>query len=102
MDRYYLLFWPCQFTHAFLFSKFKYSLPDFDSAAAVFDQSYQEIVKDKFDSILHKKLSKHCSYLIQFWAPIKVNGSTFLSSADQPFLLRRKLDKGLCSYRRSV
>ncbi|PHT63559.1 hypothetical protein T459_32568 [Capsicum annuum] len=40
-------------------------------AAAVFDQSYQEIVKDKFDSILHKKLSKHCSYLIQFWAPIK-------------------------------
>ncbi|KAL3354178.1 hypothetical protein AABB24_018699 [Solanum stoloniferum] len=38
--------------------------------------------------------------LFQFWAPIKINGSTFLSTADQPFTFYKKLDKTLSSYRR--
>lgn len=38
--------------------------------------------------------------LVQVWAPIKVKGSTFLSIADQPFILYKELDKRLSSYRR--
>ncbi|KAK6776255.1 hypothetical protein RDI58_027256 [Solanum bulbocastanum] len=38
--------------------------------------------------------------LLQFWAPIKVNGSTFLSTADQPFAFYYEIDKRLSSYRK--
>ncbi|KAK6776253.1 hypothetical protein RDI58_027254 [Solanum bulbocastanum] len=38
--------------------------------------------------------------LLQFWSPIKVNGSTFLSTADQPFAFYHKIDKRLSSYRK--
>ncbi|XP_059310829.1 protein NLP7-like [Lycium ferocissimum] len=38
--------------------------------------------------------------LVQFWAPIKVNGSTVLSTADQPFAFHKELDKRLFEYRR--
>ncbi|KAH0746525.1 hypothetical protein KY285_008182 [Solanum tuberosum] len=38
--------------------------------------------------------------LVQFWAPIKINGSTFLSTADQPFAFHEGIDKRLSSYRK--
>ncbi|XP_059310830.1 protein NLP6-like [Lycium ferocissimum] len=39
-------------------------------------------------------------FVVQFWAPIKVNGSTFLSTADQPFSISGLLDKRLFEYRK--
>ncbi|XP_019236169.1 PREDICTED: protein NLP7-like isoform X1 [Nicotiana attenuata] len=39
--------------------------------------------------------------LIQFWAPIRINGGkTFLTTADQPFALNGKIHEGLWAYRR--
>lgn len=38
--------------------------------------------------------------LVQFWSPIEVNGSTFLSTADQLFVFNKEIDKRLSSYRR--
>ncbi|XP_060216171.1 protein NLP7-like isoform X2 [Lycium barbarum] len=61
--------------------------------------SCKGFVKERIKSILEKILSKNVC-LLQLWAPIKVNGWSYLSTADQPFALCDKLDKGLCSYRR--
>ncbi|WMV55545.1 hypothetical protein MTR67_048930 [Solanum verrucosum] len=57
------------------------------------------MVKLRIKSVLEKMWSPHIS-LVQFWAPIKVNGSNFLSTADQLFVFSKELDKRLCSYRR--
>ncbi|XP_015161163.1 protein NLP7-like [Solanum tuberosum] len=55
--------------------------------------------KSRIQSVMEKMSTSNIS-LFQFWAPIKVNGSTFLSTADQPFVFYKKLDKRLSSYRK--
>ncbi|KAG5577503.1 hypothetical protein H5410_057637 [Solanum commersonii] len=57
------------------------------------------VVKWKIKSIVVQMSSAH-TCLVQFWAPIKLNGSTFLSTADQPFFFCKELDKRLSLYRR--
>ncbi|KAH0713709.1 hypothetical protein KY289_009668 [Solanum tuberosum] len=47
-----------------------------------------------------EKISTSNISLVQFWATIKVNGSTFLSTADQPFGFYNELDQRLSSYRK--
>uniref|UniRef100_M1B286 RWP-RK domain-containing protein n=1 Tax=Solanum tuberosum TaxID=4113 RepID=M1B286_SOLTU len=55
--------------------------------------------KWRIQSVMEKMLSPNIS-LLQYWAPIKVNGSIFLSTADQPFAFYNELDKRLSSYRK--
>ncbi|KAK4708891.1 hypothetical protein R3W88_029816 [Solanum pinnatisectum] len=54
--------------------------------------------KWRIQSVMEKVKTPYIS-LLQFWAPIKVDGSTFLSTADQPFAFYQKIDKRLSSYR---
>ncbi|XP_015168300.1 protein NLP7-like [Solanum tuberosum] len=56
-------------------------------------------VKWRIQSVM-EKMSTPNICLVQFWAPIKVNGSTFLSTADQTFAFYNELDKRLSSYRK--
>ncbi|WMV55544.1 hypothetical protein MTR67_048929 [Solanum verrucosum] len=55
--------------------------------------------KWRIQSVMDKMWNPYIS-LFQFWAPIKVNGSTFLSTADQPFAFYNELNKRLSSYRK--
>ncbi|KAG5577513.1 hypothetical protein H5410_057647 [Solanum commersonii] len=55
--------------------------------------------KWRIQSVMDKMSTPNIS-LFQFWAPIKVNGSTFLFTADQPFAFYYKIDKRLSSYRK--
>ncbi|XP_060216181.1 protein NLP7-like isoform X2 [Lycium barbarum] len=55
--------------------------------------------KQRIKSIM-AKMSDVVTFVVQFWAPIKVNGSTFLSTADQPFAFSGLLDKRLFEYRK--
>ncbi|XP_006354235.1 protein NLP6-like isoform X1 [Solanum tuberosum] len=56
--------------------------------------------KWRIQSVMEKIMWNPNISLFQFWAPIKVNGSTFLSTADQPFAFYNQLDKRLSSYRK--
>ncbi|XP_006354248.2 protein NLP4-like isoform X1 [Solanum tuberosum] len=56
--------------------------------------------KWRIQSVMQKIMLTPNISLFQFWAPIKVNVSTFLSTADQPFAFYQKLDKSLSSYRK--
>ncbi|KAL3354179.1 hypothetical protein AABB24_018700 [Solanum stoloniferum] len=56
-------------------------------------------VKWRIQSVMEKMSTSNIS-LVQFWAPIKVNGSTFLSTADQTFAFYKGIDKRLSSYRK--
>ncbi|KAH0746528.1 hypothetical protein KY285_008185 [Solanum tuberosum] len=63
---------------------------------------YQQSIKSIFceiQSVMEKVETPNIS-LLQFWAPIKFNGSTFLSTADQPFAFYNGIDKRLSSYRK--
>ncbi|KAK6776257.1 hypothetical protein RDI58_027258 [Solanum bulbocastanum] len=80
--------------------QYQRSISPFMSAAAADSVvSSSVMVKLRIKSVLEKMWSPHNS-LVQFWAPIKVNGSNFLSTADQVFVFSKELDKRLCSYRR--
>ncbi|KAH0716313.1 hypothetical protein KY284_009218 [Solanum tuberosum] len=61
--------------------------------------STSAMVKLRIKSLMAKMLIPHIS-LVQFWSPIQVNGSTFLSTADQLFVFNKELDTRLYSYRR--
>ncbi|XP_049387974.1 protein NLP7-like isoform X4 [Solanum stenotomum] len=56
-------------------------------------------VKWRIQSVMEKMSTSNIS-LVQFWAPIKVNGSTFLSTTDQTFAFYKGIDKRLSSYRK--
>ncbi|XP_049380660.1 protein NLP7-like [Solanum stenotomum] len=56
-------------------------------------------VKWRIQSVMEKMSTSNIS-LVQFWAPIKINGSTFLSTADQPFAFYEGIDKRLSLYRK--
>uniref|UniRef100_M1B290 RWP-RK domain-containing protein n=1 Tax=Solanum tuberosum TaxID=4113 RepID=M1B290_SOLTU len=55
--------------------------------------------KWRIQSVMEKMWTPNIC-LVQFWAPIKVNGSIFLSTADQPFAFYNEIDKRLSSYRK--
>ncbi|XP_049387975.1 protein NLP7-like [Solanum stenotomum] len=55
--------------------------------------------KWRIQSVMEKMSTSNVS-LVQFWAPIKVNGSTFMSTTDQTFGFYNELDKRLSSYRK--
>ncbi|KAL3324558.1 hypothetical protein AABB24_038609, partial [Solanum stoloniferum] len=70
----------------------------------LFDTSYSVVSmfpseKWRIQSVM-KKVETPLLSLLQFWSPIKVNGSTFLSTADQPFAFYQQIDKRLSSYRK--
>ncbi|XP_049380661.1 protein NLP7-like [Solanum stenotomum] len=61
--------------------------------------STSAMIKLRIKSLMAKMLIPHIS-LVQFWSPIQVNGSTFLSTVDQLFVFNKELDTRLSSYRR--
>ncbi|KAH0712651.1 hypothetical protein KY289_008610 [Solanum tuberosum] len=72
------------------------------SIQSIFSYSVASIFpteKWRIQSVM-QKMSTPNNCLVQFWAPIKVNGSTFLSTADQPFAFYSGIDKRLSSYRK--
>ncbi|XP_006354239.1 protein NLP7-like [Solanum tuberosum] len=94
---------PCQLeSNAWAFSSRKYKdelgyqRTIMSSASVV---SMFPTVKWRIQSVM-EKMSTPNICLVQFWAPIKVNGSTFLSTADQTFGFYKGIDKRLSSYRK--
>ncbi|KAG5577510.1 hypothetical protein H5410_057644 [Solanum commersonii] len=69
------------------------------SAAADPVVSTSAMVKLRVKSLMAKMSIPHIS-LVQFWSPIQINGSTFLSTVDQLFVFNKEIDKRLSSYRR--
>uniref|UniRef100_M1D5T8 Uncharacterized protein n=1 Tax=Solanum tuberosum TaxID=4113 RepID=M1D5T8_SOLTU len=61
--------------------------------------STSAMVKLRIKSLMAKMSIPHIS-LVQFWSPIQINGSTFLSTADQLFVFNKEIDKRLSPYRR--
>ncbi|XP_059311328.1 uncharacterized protein LOC132062869 [Lycium ferocissimum] len=57
------------------------------------------MAKQRIKSTMAKMLY-WSTFVVQFWAPIKFNGSTLLSTADQPFAFSWLLDKRLFEYRK--
>ncbi|XP_015167181.1 protein NLP7-like [Solanum tuberosum] len=76
---------------------YQQSIKSINSAASVVSIFPTE--KSSIQNVM-KKMSPPYICLIQFWAPIKVNESTFLSTADQPFAVYNGIDKRLSSYRK--
>ncbi|XP_006354241.1 protein NLP7-like [Solanum tuberosum] len=74
--------------------EYQRTISPFISAPASLDFSFL-MLKLRIKSVIEKMSSPHIC-LVQFWAPIKVNGSTFLSTADQICAF----NKSLSSYRR--